>query len=63
MRSRIGTVSQEPVLFNQSIRENIAYGDTSRVVEMSEIIAAAREANIHHFVETLPQVIKTLHKL
>ena len=56
LRSRIGTVSQEPVLFNTSIRENIAYGDNSREVEMSDIILAAREANIHDFIMTLPQV-------
>ena len=56
VRSKIGTVSQEPVLFNRSIHENIAYGATDRTVEMNEIIAAAREANIHNFIETLPQV-------
>ena len=56
VRSKIGTVSQEPVLFNRSIHENIAYGAMDRTVEMNEIIAAAREANIHNFIETLPQV-------
>ena len=56
LRSQLGLVSQEPTLFGYSIRENIAYGDNSRQVSMDEIIAAARQANIHNFIETLPQV-------
>ncbi|KAL3831884.1 hypothetical protein ACJMK2_023581 [Sinanodonta woodiana] len=54
LRSQIGIVSQEPVLFGTSIAENIAYGDNSRTVSMDEIIAAARKANIHTFIESLP---------
>ena len=49
-------MSQEPVLFDASIRDNIAYGDNSREVSMAEIIEAARNANIHGFIESLPQV-------
>ena len=56
LRSQIGIVSQEPVLFDTSIAENIAYGDTSRNVPMSEIIEVARSANIHTFIESLPHV-------
>jgi ABC-type multidrug transport system fused ATPase/permease subunit len=56
LRSQIGIVSQEPVLFDCSIRENIAYGDNSRQVPMAEIIEAARSANIHNFIESLPEV-------
>lgn len=56
LRSQLGLVSQEPVLFNYSIRENIAYGDNSREVTMEEIIEAARQANIHSFIQNLPQV-------
>ncbi|XP_035227144.1 ATP-dependent translocase ABCB1-like isoform X2 [Stegodyphus dumicola] len=55
LRSHIGLVSQEPVLFSCSLAENIAYGDNSRKVEMHEIIAAARQANIHNFIASLPQ--------
>ncbi|GIY55270.1 ATP-dependent translocase ABCB1 [Caerostris extrusa] len=55
LRSHIGLVSQEPVLFSYSIAENIAYGDNSRKVEMDEIIEAARQANIHNFIKNLPQ--------
>ena len=56
LRSQIGLVSQEPVLFNCSIADNIAYGDNSRVVPMTEIMEAARQANIPDFVASLPQV-------
>jgi len=56
LRSQIGLVSQEPVLFDCSIRENIEYGDNSRQVTMDEVIEAARKANIHTFVDSLPLV-------
>nr|AID66618.1 P-glycoprotein [Anadara sativa] len=52
-RSFIGVVGQEPVLFDCSIRDNIAYGlDTD--VGMDEIIEAARMANIHEFIVNRP---------
>ncbi|CAL1526271.1 unnamed protein product [Lymnaea stagnalis] len=54
LRAQIGIVSQEPILFDRSIAENIAYGDNSRVVSMDEIIRAARGANIHDFISSLP---------
>ena len=56
LRSQIGYVGQEPVLFDCSIAENIAYGDNTRVVPMAEIIQAARSANIHNFISSLPEV-------
>jgi ABC-type multidrug transport system fused ATPase/permease subunit len=56
LRSQLGIVSQEPVLFDRTIADNIAYGDTSRDVEMQEIIEAAKNANIHNFITSLPQV-------
>lgn len=56
LRSQIGIVSQEPVLFDCSLAENIAYGDNSRTVTMDEIRAAAKSANIHSFIDDLPQV-------
>ena len=56
LRSQLGIVSQEPILFDLTIAENIAYGDNTRDVSMNEIIQAARNANIHNFVETLPEV-------
>lgn len=56
LRSQIGIVSQEPVLFDTSIAENIAYGDNTRTVKEDEIIHAARQANIHEFIQSLPAV-------
>ena len=52
----MGLVSQEPVLFDATIQENIAYGDNSREVPMNEIIEAARNANINEFIQSLPDV-------
>ncbi|XP_062322019.1 ATP-binding cassette, sub-family B (MDR/TAP), member 4 isoform X2 [Osmerus eperlanus] len=59
LRAQIGIVSQEPVLFDCSLAENIAYGDNSRKVSLEEIQSAAKEANIHSFIETLPQKYDT----
>lgn len=59
LRAHLGIVSQEPILFDCSIAENIAYGDNSRVVSHEEIVQAAKEANIHHFIETLPEKYNT----
>ncbi|XP_075994467.1 ATP-dependent translocase ABCB1 [Genypterus blacodes] len=59
LRAQVGIVSQEPVLFDCSLAENIAYGDNSRTVTLEEIQAAARAANIHSFIEELPQKYDT----
>ncbi|XP_075443283.1 ATP-binding cassette sub-family B member 5 isoform X2 [Ascaphus truei] len=59
LRSQIGIVSQEPVLFDCSIAENIAYGDNTRTVPMDEIQRAAQAANIHSFIEELPEKYNT----
>ncbi|XP_056127421.1 bile salt export pump isoform X2 [Rhinichthys klamathensis goyatoka] len=59
LRSQIGIVSQEPVLFDCSIAENIQYGDNSRTVSMQEIIEAAKKAYLHDFVMTLPDKYET----
>uniref|UniRef100_A0A8C3VFI4 Phosphatidylcholine translocator ABCB4 n=1 Tax=Catagonus wagneri TaxID=51154 RepID=A0A8C3VFI4_9CETA len=59
LRAHVGIVSQEPILFDCSIAENIAYGDNSRVVSQEEIMQAAKEANIHSFIETLPNKYNT----
>lgn len=57
IRSKIGLVSQEPILFTSTIKENIAYGREGAVVE--EILAAAELANAAKFIDKLPQVQKT----
>ncbi|XP_044148635.1 ATP-binding cassette sub-family B member 5-like isoform X4 [Bufo gargarizans] len=59
LRNQIGIVSQEPVLFDRSIAENIAYGDNTREVPMEEIEQAAKAANIHSFIEELPEKYNT----
>ncbi len=56
LRSLMGLVQQEPVLFNISIHDNIAYGDNSREVTQDEIETAARMANIHELIISLPKV-------
>ncbi|XP_013164675.1 PREDICTED: multidrug resistance protein 1A-like [Papilio xuthus] len=53
-RQPIGFVQQEPILFDRTIGENIAYGDNSRKTNMDEIISAAKQANIHNFIVSLP---------
>ena len=60
LRSKMGIVSQEPILFNMTLGQNIAYGDNSRKVPMDEIIEAARKANIHTFIQSLPNGYETL---
>ena len=56
LRSQIGVVSQEPVLFDTTIADNIRYGVNFREVSDEKIIEAAKSANIHNFIESLPQV-------
>lgn len=56
LRSQIGIVSQEPILFDCSIAENIQYGDNTRSVSMEEIVEASKKAYLHDFVMTLPNV-------
>ncbi|XP_044454473.1 ABC transporter B family member 4 [Triticum aestivum] len=53
-RDQIGLVSQEPVLSNDTIRANIAYGKDGDVTE-EELIAAAKISNAHEFISSLPQ--------
>ncbi|KAE8596138.1 hypothetical protein XENTR_v10015982 [Xenopus tropicalis] len=59
VRAQMGIVSQEPILFDCSIGENIAYGDNSREVTQAEIETAAKEANIHSFIDTLTDKYNT----
>ena len=56
LRQQIGIVPQEPVLFDISIAENIRYGALYRDVSDEEVIEAAKSANIHNFIESLPMV-------
>jgi ATP-binding cassette, subfamily B, bacterial MsbA len=58
LRSQIGMVSQDVVLFDDSIRTNIAFGRENATDE--DIIQAARLAYAHEFVERLPQGYQTI---
>ncbi|XP_060175041.1 ABC transporter B family member 11-like [Lycium barbarum] len=55
LRQQMGLVSQEPVLFNDTIRANIAYGKDEGNATEAEIIAAAELANAHKFISGLQQ--------
>ncbi|XP_028778657.1 ABC transporter B family member 11-like [Neltuma alba] len=59
LRQQMGLVSQEPMLFNDTIRTNIAYGKEGDATE-AEIIAAAELANAHKFISSLYQGYDTI---
>eukprot|EP00118_Oscarella_pearsei_P021466 m.241042 g.241042 ORF g.241042 m.241042 type:complete len:1331 (+) comp40199_c0_seq19:2286-6278(+) len=59
LRRQFGLVSQEPILFDCSIRKNIAYGDNTRDIPQEEIEKAAKSANIHQFIKGLPNGYET----
>ncbi|GLT31783.1 hypothetical protein SLA2020_064920 [Shorea laevis] len=59
LRQQMGLVSQEPVLFNDTIRANIAYGKEGNTTE-AEILAAAESANAHKFISGLQQGYDTV---
>ncbi len=58
LRTQVGVVSQEPVLFATSVIENIRYG--RREASLAEVQDAARAAHIHDFVVSLPEGYETL---
>ncbi|CAD7089354.1 unnamed protein product [Hermetia illucens] len=59
LRLEMGIVSQEASLFNRTIADNIAYGDNTRKASFHEIVEAAKKANIHNFIVTLPEGYET----
>ena len=58
LRSQIAIVTQQTILFNDSVRNNIAYGDPDR--SLDEIMAAAAAAHALQFIKTLPQGFDTV---
>jgi len=58
LRKMIGVVPQDTVLFNDTIYYNIAYGNTDASKE--EVIIAAKNADIHNFISTLPDGYETI---
>uniref|UniRef100_A0A914Y1R5 ABC transporter domain-containing protein n=1 Tax=Panagrolaimus superbus TaxID=310955 RepID=A0A914Y1R5_9BILA len=62
LRMASSVVGQEPTLFNLTIRENISYGmdkEEDENILMIKIIEAAKLANIHTFIESLPEKYET----
>ncbi|MEP7381029.1 MAG: ABC transporter transmembrane domain-containing protein [Gemmatimonadota bacterium] len=59
LRSLTGIVSQDTVLFNDSVRNNIAYGAAGRFSD-AQVEAAARAANAHEFITALPEGYETV---
>ena len=60
LRNKLGLVSQEPVLFNRTIADNIRYGDLAGTATMDQVMEAARRANLHTWVASLPAGYDTL---
>ena len=58
LRSKIALVSQEPILFDDTVRENICYGKKS--ASEDEIISAAKSAAAHEFISELPDGYDTV---
>lgn len=58
LRNQIGSVGQEPVLFATTIAENIKFGNKS--ASQFEIEKAARKANVHDFIASLPHGYSTV---
>lgn len=57
LRSQMGLVNQEPVLFATSIKENILFGKEG--ASMDDVINAAKSANAHDFIVKLPDGYET----
>jgi ATP-binding cassette subfamily B (MDR/TAP) protein 1 len=57
LRNKVGLVSQEPVLFDTTITENIRYGKSDATQE--EVEAAAKQANIHDTIMEFPDKYNT----
>ncbi|XP_022862540.1 ABC transporter B family member 15-like [Olea europaea var. sylvestris] len=57
LRSQIGLVNQQPILFATSIKENILFGKEDATMEL--VISAAKAANAHEFIKNLPEGYET----
>ena len=58
LRAQIGIVTQQTILFNDTVRNNIIYGDIEKTE--ADVIRAAKAANAHHFIVNLPEGYDTV---
>ncbi len=58
LRNQIGIVTQETVLFNDTVSANIAYGNKD--IDMNQVIDAAKTANAHEFIMKMPDQYNTI---
>ena len=58
LRAQIGIVTQQTILFNDTVRNNIIYGDIEKTE--ADVIRAAKAANAHHFIMNLPDGYDTV---
>ena len=58
LRAQIGIVTQQTILFNDTVRNNIIYGDVEKTE--ADVIRAAKAANAHHFIMNLPEGYDTV---
>lgn len=58
LRSKMGIVNQEPILFNDTIYNNIAFGVEKATME--QVVEAAKIANAHEFITTTPEGYNTI---
>ncbi|HQW54324.1 MAG TPA: ATP-binding cassette domain-containing protein, partial [Acinetobacter sp.] len=59
LRSQIAMVNQQVILFNRSVRDNIAYGQLQNASD-EQVMAAAKAAYAHEFIMNLPQGYETI---
>jgi ATP-binding cassette, subfamily B, bacterial MsbA len=58
LRAQIGKVTQETILFNDTVRNNIAYGQPD--VSLAKVVDAAKAALAHNFIEMMPEGYDTV---
>ena len=58
LRRQIGNVTQETILFNDTVRNNIAYGEAG--IPLAQVVASAKAALAHDFIERLPDKYNTV---
>jgi ATP-binding cassette, subfamily B, heavy metal transporter len=58
LRKSIGLVAQDPVMFNETVKYNVSYGNPD--ASMDDIISATKNASLHKFIDTLPKKYDTV---